>query len=63
MLSNSIKKFMCFKVYDEMLQVSEITMPRILAEAVFSAQREEAMGFHKSSRFLVLLCVTSGIFR
>ncbi|KAH9790931.1 ABC transporter B family member 26 [Citrus sinensis] len=42
--------------------VSEITMPRILAEAVFSAQREEAMVFHKSSRFLVLLCVTSGIF-
>ncbi|ESR59825.1 hypothetical protein CICLE_v10014634mg [Citrus x clementina] len=42
--------------------VSEITMPRILAEAVFSAQREEAMVFHNSSRFLVLLCVTSGIF-
>ncbi|XP_024951222.2 ABC transporter B family member 26, chloroplastic-like isoform X5 [Citrus sinensis] len=42
--------------------VSEISMPRILAEAVFSAQREEAMVFHNSSRFLVLLCVTSGIF-
>ncbi|KAL9458339.1 hypothetical protein AB3S75_007247 [Citrus x aurantiifolia] len=42
--------------------VSEITMPRILAEAVFSAQREEAMVFHKSLSFLVLLCVTSGIF-
>lgn len=42
--------------------VSEITMPRILAEAVFSAQRGEAIFFHKSSRFLVLLCVTSGIF-
>ncbi|KAK4845574.1 hypothetical protein QYF36_006664 [Acer negundo] len=41
--------------------VSEISMPSILAASIFSAQRGETMVFSRSLRFLVTLCVTSGI--
>ncbi|XP_031286506.1 ABC transporter B family member 26, chloroplastic-like [Pistacia vera] len=41
--------------------VSEISMPSLLAASVFSAQRGETMVFLRSSRFLLMLCVTSGI--
>ncbi|XP_044466070.1 ABC transporter B family member 26, chloroplastic-like isoform X2 [Mangifera indica] len=44
-----------------MLQVSEISMPSILAASIFSAQRGETIVFLRSSRFLFMLCLTSGL--
>ncbi|KAH7549576.1 hypothetical protein JRO89_XS13G0051700 [Xanthoceras sorbifolium] len=41
--------------------VSEISMPSILAASIFSAQRGETVVFSRSLRFLVMLCVVSGI--
>lgn len=46
-----------------MLQVSEISMPSILAASIFSAQRGETIVFLRSSRFLFMLCLTSGLCR
>ncbi|KAK6256419.1 hypothetical protein SCA6_017724 [Theobroma cacao] len=41
--------------------VSEISMPRILAASVFSANRGESAAFFRSSRVLILLLIISGI--
>ncbi|KAF5740410.1 hypothetical protein HS088_TW11G00479 [Tripterygium wilfordii] len=40
---------------------SEITMPNLLATCVFSAQSGDSMVFYKTSQFLGILCITSGI--
>ncbi|XP_051141007.1 ABC transporter B family member 26, chloroplastic-like isoform X2 [Andrographis paniculata] len=42
--------------------LSEISMPGILTAAVFSAQNGETLVFYQHTRFLILLCFTSGIF-
>ncbi|PPS20476.1 hypothetical protein GOBAR_AA00093 [Gossypium barbadense] len=41
--------------------VSEISMPRILAASVFSANSGESAAFSRSSRMLILLLIISGI--
>ncbi|XP_021299002.1 ABC transporter B family member 26, chloroplastic isoform X1 [Herrania umbratica] len=41
--------------------VSEISMPRILAASVFSANSGESAAFFRSSRVLILLLIVSGI--
>nr|KJB33841.1 hypothetical protein B456_006G033600 [Gossypium raimondii] len=41
--------------------VSEISMPRILAASVFSANSGESAAFFRSSRMLILLLIISGI--
>lgn len=56
-------KFMLFLRYVYLLQVSEISMPGILAASVFSAQNGEMLVFYQNSRLLILLCFTSGICR
>lgn len=45
------------------VQVSEISMPGILATSVFSAQNGEMLVFYRNSRLLIFLCFTSGISR
>ncbi|CAI0456266.1 unnamed protein product [Linum tenue] len=40
---------------------SEITMPSILASSIFSAQHGDKTVFYSKSRFLLVLCFTSGI--
>jgi hypothetical protein len=38
-------------------------VPHYLTASIFSAQSGEVAVFHRNVRLLVLLCVTSGIFR
>ncbi|KAJ7970785.1 ABC transporter B family protein [Quillaja saponaria] len=42
--------------------VSDISIPRILAASIFSAQSGDTMVFSRNSKFLVVLCFTSAIF-
>ncbi|CAJ1782305.1 unnamed protein product [Sphenostylis stenocarpa] len=41
-------------------QLSEISMPSILAASIFSAQSGETVAFSRNALFLLLLCLTSG---
>ncbi|XP_073296098.1 ABC transporter B family member 26, chloroplastic-like isoform X1 [Primulina huaijiensis] len=41
--------------------LSEITIPRIITDTVFSAVNGETLMFYRKSQLLVLLCLTSGI--
>ncbi|KAK9925369.1 hypothetical protein M0R45_033693 [Rubus argutus] len=41
--------------------LSDISIPRILAESVFCAQSGDAVVFFRNSKLLALLCITSGI--
>ncbi|KAG6716062.1 hypothetical protein I3842_04G028800 [Carya illinoinensis] len=42
-------------------ELSEISIPSVLAASIFSAQSGETMLFSRNSQFLVILCFTSGI--
>lgn len=46
-----------------MLQLSEISIPSILAESIFAAQSGDAVVFYRNSKILAFLCISSGICR
>ncbi|KAG2710448.1 hypothetical protein I3760_04G027600 [Carya illinoinensis] len=50
-----------FPTFLILLQLSEISIPSVLAASIFSAQSGETMLFSRNSQFLVILCFTSGI--
>lgn len=54
---------LCLCVISYLFQLSDISMPSILASSIFSAESGKTDMFYRSSNLLVLLCLTTGIFR
>lgn len=45
------------------LQLSDLCIPHFLTASIFSAQSGEAILFYRNTKILLLLCLSSGIFR
>ncbi|EEF40958.1 abc transporter, putative [Ricinus communis] len=57
------EKWIMFVAFGSLITaaISEITMPSILAESIFSAQNCHAMAFSRNAQLLGFLCLISGI--